>query len=283
MGHKKKRQTSGSIPDYRVSVKGYSDSVTIKFTDLNPTYYRTINQKQGTRATGVYTKAQQKGLMQALSLIEPEAEGWIILTWPSEYPTNFDECQKQVKLLLKEMRRKGHTRYVLGWEFQKRGAPHVNIVVPEYIPHLFLKDHWYEIVGSKDPNHYHRGVQIIDIRSTKGQRFKWYIAGYIGKRAQKEAPEGFRNMRRWGSWSKHYSKPSMNVELLLTESQVMEFYTPVINARNAELQKLNEVKGTTYHIRDMNEKLKGVHYIGGLNVVTNALLDADLVTIRDVS
>ena len=178
-----------------------------------------------------------------------------------EYPGDYNVCQKQVRSLLVALRREGFTRYVGGWEFQKRGAPHVNLVTPYYIPHLFLKEHWFNIVGSGQQAHFHQGVHLIDIRSSRGQRFKWYIAGYIGKESQKVAPDGFKNMRRWGFWSRDYAGPSEQFQAGVTFSDLDGFLGAVVDRKNAVLSELNETKGKSYHLAE--KKRMGLSYRDG--------------------
>lgn len=233
-----------------LTVKIYGEDVQVRVKDPTTRRPSHLGKQKGHVSTGIFSRAQQKSLYRALCMIEPEAKLWVTLSYPQDFPTDYDTVRSQVHQLLVELGRLGFKNYVGGYEFQKRGAVHVNIVFTEYIPHLVIKEKWHRIVGTDDPHHFHRGVYLKDVKDKAGHKFKHYIAGYIGKERQKEAPEGFKNMRRWGFWSTAYRKPTETMSAPVTDEDLDTFLDGLIDYKNEILDKLNKEKGRDYHLSE---------------------------------
>ncbi len=105
-------------------------------------------------------------------------------------------------------------------EFQKRGAPHVHLMLwgdtlelseNQYRrAQVDLREMWAQIVNHSDPVHRERGRRrgVGFERSKKGHF--GYAVKYATKMKQKEVPEGFENVGRfWGYWK--YKKPVPDV------------------------------------------------------------------------
>jgi len=233
-----------------LTVKIYGGDVQVRVKDPATRRPSHLGKQKGHVSTGIFSRAQQKSGYRALCMIEPEAKLWVTLSYPAEFPTDYNTVRKHVHQLLVELGRLGFKDYVGGYEFQKRGAVHVNIVFTDYIPHLIIKEKWHRIVGTDDPHHLHRGVHLVDVKERAGHKFKHYIAGYIGKERQKEAPEGFKNMRRWFFWSKKYTRPTETLSAPVTDEDLDSFLDGLIDYKNGVLEKLNKEKGRDYHLSE---------------------------------
>jgi hypothetical protein len=130
--------------------------------------------------------------------------GWkvlVTLTYPAEYVTNGRTVKAHVNTFVQDFRRM-QARYYWALEFQKRGAPHVHILVDTWVDMERAKRRWFEIVGSGDAKHRSQGVQIQGVRNESGSernRIVGYLYAYLDKAYQKTVPEGFEKVGRfWG-------------------------------------------------------------------------------------
>ena len=86
-------------------------------------------------------------------------------------------------------------------EFQKRGAPHFNILLGNGLEGSELRHWWHELVGKDDPAHAHGcGFYMEEIKSW--EKVCGYLVAELCKRQQKTVPKGFENGvgRWWGKW-----------------------------------------------------------------------------------
>jgi hypothetical protein len=104
-----------------------------------------------------------------LSGLEGRAN-FVTLTYPANWPPSAPEWKAHLDAFDKRFHRKypdGHYYWKL--EPQKRGAPHFHLLVfgPERIDRKWLKDAWFEIVGSNDVHHWHFGAYEQKLKSWK--------------------------------------------------------------------------------------------------------------------
>jgi hypothetical protein len=131
----------------------------------------------------------------------------VTLTYPNEFPTDGAIVKAHLGSMLRSLKRRlgEPLTYVWFLEFQKRGAPHVHILLTvgltnEEAPILrsWLSQRWYKIVRSGDENHLLAGTNWQNTRQAEGLRH--YVVKYAFKTYQKEVPEGFRHVGRfWGA------------------------------------------------------------------------------------
>lgn len=131
----------------------------------------------------------------------------ITLTYPKEYPTDGKTVKAHLHTFLVWARRRfASPSYLWFLEFQKRGAPHIHILLDYPMPqeetwrYLLYKDvskKWYRTVGSGDLNHLKAGTRCERIRKPDGAAR--YCLKYAYKTKQKCVPVGFRDVGRfWG-------------------------------------------------------------------------------------
>lgn len=131
----------------------------------------------------------------------------ITLTYPNEYPTDGKTVKTHLQTFLKWCRRRFVSpSYLWFLEFQRRGAPHIHILLDYPMPQeetqryvLFknVSQQWYNTVKSGDLKHLKAGTRCERIRKPDGAAR--YCLKYAYKTKQKCVPVGFRDVGRfWG-------------------------------------------------------------------------------------
>lgn len=134
-----------------------------------------------------------------------EFKSMITLTYPRDFPGNGKDVKRQLQAFIRWLRHKLPTLdYLWFLEFQKRGAPHIHMLLNRPESDLPAKKdvstRWYEICGTGDKLHLKAGTRTEQLRSKDGG--KRYTVKYAMKMYQKDVPEQFQNVGRfWGhSW-----------------------------------------------------------------------------------
>lgn len=131
----------------------------------------------------------------------------ITLTYPNVFPTDGKAVKVHLNRFLCWLRRElGRPQYLWFLEFQRRGAPHIHIMLDWYpgrtndVLHGFrfrCSSSWYRFVGSRDEKHLAAGTRVERLRNPDGARR--YAVKYAAKMTQKHVPKDFRNVGRfWG-------------------------------------------------------------------------------------
>lgn len=156
-----------------------------------------------------FSRASRYRLFKKIaSLHQEKAQRWgcpifVCLTYPNEYPTNFEVYKRDLDVFAKRFCRAYPSGFFI-WrlEFQERGAPHYHCLVFNVakISKSWLSKSWYEIVGSGDEKHFRAGTRVERVRSWRGV---WsYVSKYLGKipSGQESIPEN--TGRFWGVYNK---------------------------------------------------------------------------------
>ena len=131
----------------------------------------------------------------------------VTLTYPERFPNDGRKVKRDLKAFLEFLRRDiGKPNYLWFLEFQKRGAPHIHILLDWPLPRArankkAFRDRvamtWYRLAATKDPKHLAAGTRVEAIRKPDGGAR--YCVKYCLKMRQKAVPEGYRNVGRfWG-------------------------------------------------------------------------------------
>jgi len=131
----------------------------------------------------------------------------VTLTYPSHYPSDGKLVKAHLNTFLTWARRVlSHPSYLWFLEFQKRGAPHVHILIDSALStdkaervavYNKVAQRWYGIVGSGDEHHLRAGTRVERIRKPDGAAR--YALKYAYKCEQKIVPARYRNVGRfWG-------------------------------------------------------------------------------------
>ena len=131
----------------------------------------------------------------------------VTLTYPGQFSSDGKEVKKHLNAFLVWCRRHfASPSYLWFLEFQRRGAPHIHLLIDTPLPQdddervvLYYKvaKKWYEIVDSGDIRHRAAGTRTERIRKKDGAAR--YCLKYAYKTRQKCVPEAYRNVGRfWG-------------------------------------------------------------------------------------
>lgn len=131
----------------------------------------------------------------------------ITLTYPKEFSTDGKEVKKHLNTFLVWSRRRFVSpSYLWFLEFQRRGAPHIHLLLDAPLPqdkarrldiYADVSVKWYNTVDSGDEKHLHAGTRVERIRKPDGAAR--YCLKYAYKTRQKCVPVAYRNVGRfWG-------------------------------------------------------------------------------------
>jgi hypothetical protein len=180
-----------------------------------------------------------------------------VLTYPSDFPLDGKTVKRNLHALIQLLRRQDIKDYFWGIEFQKRGAPHINILLPCAIDGDRLRKAWFKIVGSGDENHLTYGASIEEIRDKS--KLSTYIVGYQYKRQQKDVPVEFQNVGRfWGS-TRSSKASGMFTKRFSSIEALNEYIKPVIVFYEGQLKEWSEKskKGYTWQYKGNSFTLWG--------------------------
>lgn len=144
------------------------------------------------------------------------------LTYGRDYPTSGRLVAKHRNAFLTWLRRKFQVlSYVWFLEFQRRGAPHLHLLLSLPSPGRKLEDEtgtrWCKIVAKDYPGTYEKMLKVhcfsgdqkdrmwSDIRERDGANR--YMRKYAGKQSQKRKPEAYLDVGRFWGNSRDVKKP----------------------------------------------------------------------------
>lgn len=131
----------------------------------------------------------------------------LTLTYPSTFPCDGKQVKQNLNTFLVWARRRfKRPSYLWFLEFQRRGAPHIHILLDTPLPqnskertavYSDVAQKWYETVKSEDEKHLAAGTRTERIRKPDGAAR--YCLKYAYKTKQKCVPAAFQNVGRfWG-------------------------------------------------------------------------------------
>ena len=180
-----------------VAVEVYRQDVVVLRQGVS---HRAPTSVRGTVTT--FTRKSRQRLAFVASNTDVMFTSMLTLTYPREFPNDGQDVKHNLKMFLKELRRKVGVVSVLWFlEFQKRGAPHIHLLlrgVRVYRPmQEWVSETWYRLCGTGDLRHLRAGTRLERIRKPNGARN--YAVKYAHKMIQKSVPTAYRNVGRfWG-------------------------------------------------------------------------------------
>lgn len=156
---------------------------------------------------GVCQEFSQRSRMNLQETVRNTEALWgsmACLSYPEHFPVDGRLVKKHLRAFLEALKRRYGTKVAYLWflEFQKRGAPHIHVLMGREIEIdlEWFAATWFRIVGSNDSKHYRVHLhkkQWQEVYSADG--CERYVAKYAHKTFQKQVPEGFENVGRfWG-------------------------------------------------------------------------------------
>lgn len=184
-----------SISQFQVTFKVHKKSV-----EINVSSGRLVPSNGSGSVRGNVTGFSYRSERRMRLALEDTADHWkyfVVLTYPGDFPYDGRKVKRDVEAFKRWVKRQGISDMFWGLEFQKRGAAHINVLLPESVDKDKLSQAWFKIVGSGDERHLRAGTGIEAIRGQ--QEITSYMIGYLSKRWQKEVPEQYKSVGRfWG-------------------------------------------------------------------------------------
>ena len=129
----------------------------------------------------------------------------ITLTYPGDFPADGHVVKRDIAAICKRLRRKGLAG-IWYLEFQRRGAPHLHILVDGSVDGSWLSQAWYEVVGSGDVKHLRAGTHTRKIK--EAERPENYAVKRISGAWQKVPPPEYANLGRfWAAFGRKMVEP----------------------------------------------------------------------------
>ncbi len=150
-----------------------------------------------------FTRKSRQRLAFVASNTDVQFTSMLTLAYPREFPNDGKDVKRNLNAFLVALRRKVDRVSILWFlEFQKRGAPHIHLLlrgVRVYRPmQRWVSETWYRICDTGDTRHLRAGTRLERIRKPNGARN--YAVKYAHKMVQKSVPELYRNVGRfWGN------------------------------------------------------------------------------------
>lgn len=150
-----------------------------------------------------FSKASRRRLAFIASNTDVRFTSMLTLTYPKTFPNDGKDVKKNLNALLVALKRKvDGVKYLWFLEFQKRGAPHIHLLLRGVRVssgmQQWMSQTWYRICKTGDILHLRAGTRLELIRKENGARN--YATKYAWKTQQKVVPKAYRNVGRfWGA------------------------------------------------------------------------------------
>jgi hypothetical protein len=194
--HKNSRVAAVEITQFRrdASVKCY----------LLPSGSRQEPSKRGS-ILGLSERSRQRFLFQAFNA-SCDWFAYIVLTYPKEFPNDGKKVREHRRQFGQWLTRHGY-KFMTFLEFQKRGAPHLNVIIDGWLDKDLLSKTWFDVVGSGDPKHLLAGTRIEFCGTS--ERVQAYAAACYSaeKKKQKTVPDDYKEVGRFWTSSRGLVRP----------------------------------------------------------------------------
>lgn len=191
-------------------------------------YYPTEPMPRG--EVSEFSRRSRQRLAFIVNNAENEWKSMLCLTYPATWENDGKVVKRHLNTFLTWLRyHLPGTGYLWFLEFQKRGAPHVHILLDWKLPgcpdakaawRKRVAAQWYGIVKSGDPKHLVAGTSWDNEKRVDGLRH--YAVKYAQKMHQKLVPKSYRNVGRfWGRSTNVVVEPVRILALDEDELRVM--------------------------------------------------------------
>lgn len=231
-----------SISQFAVSFKIHNKSVEVQIVNSG-----VIPGKKGAHSRGKVTNFSYKSERRMRLALEDTAKLWdvfAVLTYPGEFPCDGAKVKRDVQALKRWLKRQGIKDIFWGLEFQKRGAPHINLLLSSRVDKDALSLAWFNIVGSGDERHLKAGTQIQKVKDSDA--VSTYVIGYQYKRWQKDVPEGYENVGRFWGCTRSSKSPSTYTYSFKSYEALESFLKPVVTQYQSDMDKWSKKKEKPY-------------------------------------
>lgn len=149
-----------------------------------------------------FSKASRQRLAFIASNTDIRFTSMLTLTYPRAWPSDGKTVKRNLNTFLTYLKRYTNSLdYLWFLEFQKRGAPHIHLLLRgmrvSRASQAWVSSTWYRVCATGDKRHLAAGTRLERVRKPDGARR--YALKYTHKMKQKGVPAGYRNVGRfWG-------------------------------------------------------------------------------------
>jgi hypothetical protein len=137
-----------------------------------------------------------------------ESAAWFaVLTYPAEYAHDSGVWKRHIDSFGKRIRRaRGRGAWFM--EFQRRGAPHFNVILSAEVSRDQIRDWWHDVIGT-DCQHHAAGKGFYCEPVQSWPKVCGYLVAEVCKPEQKAVPAGYESGvgRWWGKWGVDKVRP----------------------------------------------------------------------------
>lgn len=230
------------LSQYSVTFKVHKKSTEIKIDGGRIAAARNSASLRGEVKEFSYKSARRMRLV-----LEDTCDTWeafSVLTYPKEFPCDGRKVKRDIKAVKQFLVRQGHKDIFWGIEFQRRGAPHINLLLSKEVDKDLLAAAWYRIVGSGDPKHLKAGTGIAKVR--KKENIASYIIGYVSKQWQKDVPEEYKNVGRFWGCTRSTLRSSTYTYCFNSFQALNEAISPIVDHYQAKMKEWSSNKEKPY-------------------------------------
>ena len=221
------RDIDGRIENDRTRrVKFYADG-SLLTVERDPNYepYQDERQSKRGKVSGFTHKSRKRFLVFVASLSRHVMPLFVTLTYPESWPGEWQHWKEHLNRWWNHCVERKWKCAASVWKLepQERGAPHFHLMIwgIPFMPHEWLAQSWYEIVGSNDPRHLKAGTSVERVRSYKG------VMSYCGKKylgKEVRMPKGWENVGRfWGVMGRKHLPRSRVLEFTVSKGAAARF------------------------------------------------------------
>jgi hypothetical protein len=171
----------------------------------------------------VFSRRSRQRLAFVASNTDIRFTSMLTLTYPRQFPNDGKDVKRNLNAFFAALRRRVPGVSVLWFlEFQRRGAPHIHILIRGVRVYQAMQQWcsatWYRICDTGDARHLAAGTRLERIRKPNGARN--YAVKYAHKMVQKRVPENYRNVGRFWGHSRDV-KPVLRFEAECTNDDLI--------------------------------------------------------------
>lgn len=193
---------------------------------------------------GGFSKQARLRMIKRLASVRDEVLEhalWLDLTYP-DVMTDSIRAARDLHVLEKRLRRAfPSARGIWKKELQERGAIHFHLMVfgVDFIPHGWLAENWYQVVGSGNPDHLKAGTSISRVHNRR--QAAGYACKYQAKEEKSESAESVGG-RWWGMFGDWEQDLGEIIEWVVNEVGISRVWRVLDNWRLASARRVKDLE-----------------------------------------
>lgn len=153
-----------------------------------------------------FSRQSRSRLLKRMAQVDRQAASralFVTLTYPASFQVDFSTCKRHLKAFAQRVTRK-FARGSLIWrlELTKQSVPHFHLIVfgQRFIPHEWVAESWYDVVGTGNREHRAAGTEVR--RVAHAREALSYAAKYAAKLPDGDSVET--EGRVWGIYGRQH-------------------------------------------------------------------------------